>query len=239
MRNRVRVVTGYVPLEVKHMNPAKFQELGWDLHGAVEYAGVEIQTFNDFPYKKCWLAKEDPPMVGANPRATDRFDTDEQHAKNNVVCNQFIEWAWKSYKEYPEVDVIVALTFTVLKQGDFTGRKVAPHHISSFLERMKTYNFIDIPFPGITDNRGMIDPRGNNWRFCGSTHIWPVEWLGMIRHEYKHQVRKFIKEHKRTPLDLAIWPAVEVSSGLPFRWYRAEYDATQFTNFPVVREGPQ
>lgn len=239
MRNRVRVVTGYVPLEVKHMNPGTFHQLGGQLIEACRDANVNTYVFKDFPYEKCWLAKEDPPMVGANPRATDRFDTDEQHAKNNVVCNQFIEWAWKTYKDNKHVDVIVVMTYSVLKQGDFTGRPVQPHHITSFLERVKAYNFTDIPFPGITDNRGVVDPHGHNWRFCGSTHIWPVEWLGMIRHEYKHQVRKFIKEHKRTPLDLAIWPAVEVSSGLPFRWYRAEYDATQFTNFPVVREGPQ
>ena len=127
-------------------------------------------------------------MRGANPRAEDRFDTDEQHAKSNIVCNQFVEWGWKSYKERPDVDIIVFMVYTVLRQGDFTGRHVLPGHIFNFLQSVKLDAFEGIPFPGIT--RGApIDPRGHNWRFCGSTHIWPVKYLKDIRRSYKEHAR--------------------------------------------------
>jgi hypothetical protein len=232
MRNRARVVTGYVPLKVKHMDPLQFYDLGQQLEHAV-YGHAGFQCFEKFPYEKCWLAKENPPMVGANPRAEDRFETDEQHAKNNVVCGQFVEWAQMSLDEDPNVDVIVALTYSVLKQGDFTGKRVQPHHIGEFLERVAAYDFVDIPYPGMSD-RVPVDVCGHNWRFAGSCHIWPVKWLRQINRCYKIKTLQTIRTFGKTPLDLAIWPMVEADSGLPFRQYKAEYDATQFTNFPGV-----
>lgn len=236
--NNVAVITGYVPLDVKHMNESEFHRLGMQLIAACQAAEVPCYVFNHFPYEKCWLAQEKPPMVGANPRAHDRFDTDEQHAKNNVVCNQFIEWAWEVYKDNPKLDVVVMMTYTVTKQGGFTNNQVQPRHITQFLERVKQYKFNDIPVPGISESR-VVNTFGHNWRFCGSTHLWPTRWLKEIRHEYKKQVRSFIKAHNKTPLDLAIWPAVENNTDLPYRWYKAEYDATQFTNFEPPQEGPR
>ena len=229
--NRVRVVTGYVPLTVKHMNPSEYDALGQRLIDTCAWAGVPVRAFKGFPYKDCWLALEDPPMRGANPRATDRFDTEEQHAKSNVVCNQFVEWGWKSYKEDPLVDVIVFMVYTVLRQGAFTGKPVQSDHIRDFFKRVEAYRFDDIPFPGITTGEP-IDPNWHNWRFCGSTHIWPVRWLKEIRKCYKETALRTMKKCEAVPLDLAVWPQVEQSSGLPFRFYQAEYDATQFTNFP-------
>ena len=231
--NKVLVVSGYVPLTVRHMDPDRYKRLGRELISICEDTGFPVCMFDDFPYEKCWLAKENPPMVGANPRAEDRFATDEEHARCNVVCNQFVEWAWKAYKENPKTDVIVVLVSTVMKQGAFTGCPVTAQHIQEFLRKVARYDFKDIPFPGMAE-KGPIDVYGHNWRFCGSTHIWPTKWLKKIRSMYKCQVREFIDIYHRTPLDLAIWPAVEKGSGsgLPFRFYRAENDATQFTNFP-------
>jgi hypothetical protein len=231
--NNVIVATGYVPLKVQHMDQTTFKNLGRSLINTCANAHVPVYSFEDFRYKDCWLAKESPPMVGANPRAPDRFTTDEEHVRSNVVCHQFVEWAWKAYKKCPEADVVVAMTYTVLKQGGFTGKHVRPEHIIEFLNKVKLYKFKDIPFPGITP-RGPVDVAGHNWRFCGSTHIWPTKWLREIRREFKDQTRWFIKRVNKTPLDLQIWPLVEQASDLPFRWYKAEYDATQFTSFPGV-----
>ena len=229
MTNKIRVVTGYVPLTVKHMDPARFAELGNQLRAAC--IGYEFTDFYNYPYDSCWLAQENPPMEAANERAHDRFDTVEQHVRNNVVCNQFVDWASKSYANYQNIDVIVVLVRSVLKQGDFTGKRVQPEHIQDFLAKVEHYNFIDIPFPGITPP-APVTVHGNNWRFCGSTHIWPTKWLPEIERSYKFHCREFIRRHGCVPLDLAIWPAVEGKSGLPFRQYSAEYDWTQFTNFP-------
>lgn len=232
--NKILVVSGYVPLTVHHMGKDKYKELGNDLKTVVEHAGVRMCMFDNFPYEDCWLAKEDPPMIGANPRAQDRFATDAEQARCNVVCNQFIEWAHDAYRDHgDEEDVVVVMVSTVMKQGDFTGKPVYGEHILEFLRKVARYDFNDIPFPGMSD-KGPVNVFGHNWRFCGSTHIWPTKWLRPIRKHYKRSVRKFIKDYGRTPLDLAIWPIVEATSGLPFRQYKAEYDATQFTNFPGV-----
>lgn len=227
--NKICVVTGYVPLNVHHMKPAEFQKHLDDLREAIRgYSSVIVPG----KYEDCWLAKHDPPMVGANPRAEDRFKTDEEHARNNVVCCQFVDWAARAAEDMPQADVIVAMTATILKQGDFTGKRVTPNHIIEFLDRVENYDFLDIPFPGITASRGPVDPAGHCWRFCGSTHIWPVKWLPHIEKVFKTKTLAFIAKHGKTPLDLQIWPEVEKSAGLPYRFYQAEYDATQFTNFP-------
>ena len=103
----------------------------------------------------------------------------------------------------------------------------------AFVEAVQMYPFNDIPFPGITGRDPWL-PHGNNWRFCGSTHVWPVKWLEAIHKSYCYNLRHFVHEYDCVPLDLAIWPLVEHSSGLPFKWYRAEYDNTQLRNFPCA-----
>lgn len=227
--NKIAVVTGYVPLNVQHMNTLEFKDYLQQLEHAVY--PVRMQTYDNYRYAECWLARCNPPMIGANPRAEDRFKTDEDHARNNVVCCQFVDWALQTSR-YIEADVIVAMTATVMKQGDFTGKRVKAEHIQEFLRHVETYDFKDIPFPGITGVRGSVDPVGHNWRFTGAVHIWPVKWLPHIAHVFKIKTLSFIARHGKTPLDLQIWPEVERCSGLPFRFYQAEYDATQFTNFP-------
>lgn len=230
MSNNVKVVSGYVPLEVKHIDPEGYARHRDALVGA---CGGRMRFFDNFPYSECWLAKHNPPMVGANQRATDRFDTDEQHARSNIVCCQFPEWGLLAAQEDPSIDVVVFLTSTVLKQGDFTGKRCHPEHIVQFLEKVEQYDFQDIPFPGITQVTPVND-HGDNWRFCGSCHIWPTKFLNQINSQFKFEALRFIRRVGKTPLDLHIWPAVEQNSKLPYRWYQAEYDYTQFTNFPGV-----
>ena len=235
--NKVLVVSGYVPLQVKHLDTAAYRALGDQLKQACNKACIPYHIFEDYPYEKCWLAQDNPPMVGANARATDRFDTDEQHAKSNVVCNQFVQWAWEAYKKHPKVDVIVWFVYSLLRQGDFTGNRITQAHIIDFLHKVQHYKFKDIPFPGISEDR-TVNVHGDNWRFCGSTHIWPTKWLKQIRKEYQQCARAFVSQVKATPLDLQVWPTVEAYSDLPFRWYKAEYDTTQLTNFPGSHDRP-
>lgn len=229
--NKVRVITGYVPLSVHHMDKRQFRWHLEELRKAIYPSDLEVWEAD---YDTCWLAKHKPPMVGANPRAEDRFKTDEEHARNNVVCCQFVDWAHRTAVAWAAgtPDVVVALTATVMKQGAFTGKPVKAQHIQAFLRKVENYNFSDIPFPGITNHVGPVDPAGHCWRFCGSTHIWPVKWLAHIERIFKAKTLAFIAKHGKTPLDLQIWPEVERCAGLPYRFYQAEYDATQFTNFP-------
>ena len=224
---KVKVVTVYVPLHVKHMTPLLYHELGTKMIQATCGRGKYYAKW----LEDCWLHAEKPPMVPATETPSDRYDTPEHHAESHIVQHSRTQWAMQLWEEEPDLDVIVWLDYGILKQGDFTNKKITPAHITEFLDKLEEWDPKDIPFPGIEEKKPVL-PHGNNWRFCGSTHIWPTKFLKQIDHAYRFELRDFIYKHGKIPLDLAIWPAVEQRSGLPFRWYKAEYDYTQLTNFP-------
>lgn len=225
--SRVGVVSAYVPLNVKHLSPDTYRALGRRLKNA---CGGRDHFFEDFPLEDCWLSWENPPMIPAGETPADRYDTPEDHVRSHIVQHSRTQWAVRAAAENPELETIVWLDYGILKQGDWTRKPVQVDHIRDLLDKLEKYPLDHIPFPGIEEQKP-VNPFGNNWRFCGSTHIWPVKFLPAIDRAYRFELRQFIRQYGKVPLDLAIWPAVEKNSGLPFRWYKAEYDATQLTNF--------
>lgn len=189
-------------------------------------------VFYECPYAQVWTVQELPGFMPANTRAEDRFATAVEHQRSNYVQHMPVQMLARAYEKFPEVDVFVWLGYTLLKQGNFTGKLITEEHVSAFLDKLAVYPFDDIPFPGITPERRPVDPYGDNWRFCGSTIIAPRRFLPGIVRSYKFETREFVRRHRCVPLDLAIWPTVEARSGLPWRFYPAEYDATQLTNLP-------
>src|SRR5208282_5367642 len=156
----------------------------------IDACNGKIVVFDDFPYKQCWLAKEDPPLACPLDKAHwyHKFKTDAEYARWAVVCNQLVEWTYLAMKDDPSVDIWISFTYTIFKQGAFTGKPVAANHIQDFMKRLKTYDRNDIPFPGMARIKP-VDPNGYNWRFAGATHIWPTKYLPAIREAYKHQAR--------------------------------------------------
>lgn len=227
---RAKVVTAFVPLKVKHLSADTYHEYGTQLAAA---CGDRFRFFDNFPLEDCWLSKEHPPLIPASETPADRYETREDHARSNIVQHSRTQWALAALAEDPGVDVMVWLDLAIMKQGVWRNNKIVHEHVVKFLEAVEKLPSGIIPFPGI-EERKPVDPIGNNWRFCGSTHIWPVEFLPQIDRSYKFYTREFIRKNNTTPLDLAIWPTVEERSGLPFRWYKAEYDATQLTNLRSV-----
>jgi len=225
--NTVKVVTAYVDLGLTKRPSEQFHVLGRRLVACCP----NIRVFDNFPFEDCWTVKDGlakyPP---ANPRAEDRFATTEEHLRSNLIQHCPVQWVHRAAAEDPEPDVFVWIGYSVLKQGDFTGKPVREADIQGFLEQVKSYDFKDIPFPGITA-KGPANPFGDNWRFCGSVVIFPRLYLHQMVRMYQDRLHKFVAKYKAIPLDLAIWPDVE--RFLPFRFYQAEYDRTQFTNFPV------
>lgn len=225
-----KVVTAYVDLGLTKRPSADFHAMGALLTAACP----RIRVFRDFPFHNCWTVPEFwstmyPP---ANARAPDRFVNAEEHVRSNLIQHCPVQWVQMAAAEDPVPDVFVWMGYSIFKQGAFTGKPIAAEHVASFLEKVEKYPFGDIPFPGITPGQTMPNPFGDNWRFCGSTVIFPRFWLNQMVASYQAGLRAFVRWHQAIPLDLAIWPAVEMAGGLPFRFYQAEYDYTQLTNFP-------
>ena len=225
--NKVKVVTAFVPLPVRHLDSEQYHSLAARMIRAV---GAEnIKVFDNFPFEDCWLAdRVDLPPAAAVP--ADRYDTPRANVMSNIVQHQRTTWAIMASKEEPDVDVWVWLDFGVLKQGDWTGRPVTEQNIRDFLERLRNAKIENIPFPAIW-GKGPIADHDVNWRFVGSTHIWPTKYLEEIDYFYKEEAKRFIDRIGAIPNDLPIWAHVEASGFLPFVSYSANHDNTQFVNF--------
>jgi hypothetical protein len=228
---KIGVVTAFVPLNVKHLTAMQYHELGARLQGAVLESGAEYCKFLTDKLEDCWLAKENPPMVPANPVPGDRYAGPVENVQSNIVQHNRTEWALRAAATYPDVDVWVWLDYGILKQGAWRNNPVTEESVVRFLQRLGALKELSyIPFPGITAPQPVY-PTGNVWRFCGSVHIWPKPFLPDIDRAYKATLRKWIVDNNTTPLDLPIWALVEQNSALPFRFYQAEYDASQLTGF--------
>lgn len=228
---KVKVVSAYVqfPMQPLHLSRDQYKDLGDQL---VDACGENnITLFYDYPFEKCWAygAHNLPP---AQRVPGDRYATPAHNVVSNIVQHQRTTWAMEAAINEPDVDVWVWLDYGILKQGGWTGKPVTPEHIRSFLRRVATYGrYEDIPFPGIWD-KGPVSDTGDNWRFCGSTHIWPREHLHKIHTAYRQEAVSFFQRTGTVPNDLPIWAAVESWADIPYRWYSANHDATQLTNFP-------
>lgn len=226
---KVKAVTAYVDLGLTQRPSLDFHVLGQRL---IRACGGRVTVFNEFPFESCWAARAFPGLPAANPRALDRFVTDKEHVRSNLIQHSPVQWVAKAYARDPfDTDVFVWMGYSLLKQGAFTGKPITEDHVSNFLDACEKYPFNDIPFPGILP-RAPVNPHGDNWRFCGSTVIFPRRYLDRIVKSYFAKMRQFVHTYDAIPLDLAIWPEVERDSGLPWRFYKGEYDATQLTNFP-------
>lgn len=231
--NNVTVVSAYVPLNVKHMSKDRYMEFGRLMFEATHAAGAEHVFFKEYPLTQCWSFDLCAGRRPATDTPSDRYETPDDHVRSHIVQHTRTQWAQEAVMCKPETDVVVWLDLGLLKQGEHTGKLLNWDDVKWFVEAVQMYTFADIPFPGITGRDPWL-PHGNNWRFCGSTHIWPTKWLPQIDRSYRTNLRSFVHEYDCVPLDLAIWPMVERSSGLPFKWYQAEYDNTQLRNFPCA-----
>jgi hypothetical protein len=231
---RVKVVTGFVPLKIKHLTHEQYDVYYDKLLDGLDRHELPALMFESFAH--LWCQQKHPDWLKlplAAPRPTDRYETDEANMCSHFVQHNRTTWAMKAMHRHPTVDVWVWLDYGIMKQGAWCGRPLKPIHVHDFMcELQATPKWETIPFPGISGLDLPVSVHGNNWRFCGSTHVWPRRYLPEIDEAYKQELEWFVKEHNCVPLDLAIWPLVEKRHPeLPFRWYKAEYDYTQLTEF--------
>jgi len=230
---KVGVVTGFIPIPVHHLSANQYHELALTLAGAVLSSGATFRAFvNEEPLASCWAYELCNGLPPANPVPADRYASPEINVMSHIIQHQRTTWALRAAKREPDVAVWVWFDYGLMKQGDWTGKPIRAENVQRFLRKLADMKALDhIPFPGITDKQ-TVYPTGNVWRFCGSTHIWPKQYLPEIHDEYKARLIAWVHQLKTVPLDLPIWALVEQNLKLPFRWYPAEYDATQLDNLP-------
>src|SRR5262245_23171191 len=128
---KVKVVTAYVDLSLTKRPSAEFHALGSRLKAAVE-PHCAFRVFEHFPYEHCW-AHPFHALPAANLRAEDRFPTDAEHVRSNLIQHSPLQWLKLAMDEDPTPDVFVWLGYTIMKQGAFTGKPVTETAIGDFL----------------------------------------------------------------------------------------------------------
>lgn len=224
---------------MRHFNAEQYHAYAEQMREAV---GAKNFCIYKEPLETLWLYRwlEHPGWLDlppATPASPDRYPTPSHFVRSNIVQHNRTAWLKLAAHFHPDTDVFVWLDYGLLKQGDFTGKRIEPKHIAAFHEKVERYyeaGHTDIPFPGI-EPQGPVNIAGNCWRFCGSTHIIPRWHLNAIDVAYRQTCCNFIASTRTVPLDLPIWALVEMKHReLPYRWYKAEYDYTQLENFPCA-----
>jgi hypothetical protein len=237
MSIRARVISAFVPLDgMRHVDPRVYEKNAYDMVQDVPYHFFNVgeRLVDMWLYR--WLqAAEWLTLPPATPAAPDRYPTPQHFVNSNIVQHNRTWWLLHAAAAYPDDDIFIWLDYGLLKQGDFTGKRIQAKHIAPFVEKVERYynaGHRDIPFPGIEPS-GVVNAHGNCWRFCGSTHIVPRWHLDVIDKAYRRTCCEFIAATRTVPLDLPIWALVEqFHPELPYRQYKAEYDYTQLSNFP-------
>lgn len=230
MATSVKVITAYCDLGLTKRPSADFHVLGRRL---LDQLGVDGHKY-EYSKNDAWTWDAYKNYPAANARAYDRFDDDLEHARSNLIQHTPVQWLEEAALDFPQTDVFVWMGYSILKQGDHTGKRILPYHVADFVYKLRNWAPTALPFPGMDPFHNPIEPFGDNWRFCGSMLVVPRQFVFRVGNSYRANFKSFVQQHKAIPLDLAIWPMVEFSSGLPWKQYPAEYDYTQLTNFPFT-----
>jgi hypothetical protein len=237
MSIKARVVSAFVPLAgMRHVDPKVYEKNAYDMVADVPYVFFNLdEEIHDMWLWKWLNMAEWGTLPPATPAAPDRYPTPQHFVNSNIVQHNRTRWLLHAAAMYPDDNIFIWLDYGLLKQGDFTGKRIEAKHIAPFVEKVERYynaGHLDIPFPGI-EGPGVVNVTGNCWRFCGSTHVVPRWHLDAIDAAYRQTCCEFIAATQTVPLDLPIWALVEqFHPELPYRWYKAEYDYTQLSNFP-------
>ena len=237
---RARVISAFVPLAgMRHVDPEVYHTNAKAMVQDVPYHFFNIgEELRDMWLWKWLDMAEWGTLPPATPASPDRYPTPQHFVNSNIVQHNRTRWLLHAAAAYPDDNIFIWLDYGLLKQGDFTGKRIQAKHIAPFVEKVERYYAAgnrDIPFPGIEPS-GVVNARGNCWRFCGSTHIVPRWHLDAIDMAYRNTCCDFIAATQTIPLDLPIWALVEqFHPELPYRQYTAEYDYSQLSNFPLPR----
>jgi hypothetical protein len=222
-------VTGFVdrPFAAKHLSQTDCRALGDGLKLAL---GDRLHAFDHgVTLADCWaysLLLNNPDLLPscANPPA-DRFATLADMVRSNIVLLQRYLWMAAAAEARPDVDVLAWVEYTVLKQ-----RRVTPDVLAAFSESLERTPCSAVTLPGCW-TKGPINDSEAHWRFVGSCWVCPASLARAVYRAVRDVVTLRTEMTGRLSWDMNSMAYVELLDVMPIRWYRANHDETQFTNY--------
>jgi hypothetical protein len=225
----VMAVTGFVDnaFPAKHLANEQCRALGDRLKACIP---GNIHAFDqNWKLQSCWahslmLEHSELQPSCANPPA-DRFLCPQDMVKSNIVLLQRYEWMQIAMEIYPQVDIFAWIEYTVLKQKGVT-EKV----IQDFIGGLKASRYDAISLPGCW-HRSAINDSEAHWRFCGSCWVCPRKYVDKVFTAVNIVASLRTRMTGKLSWDMNTMAYVELLDILPIRWYPANHDQTQFTNY--------
>lgn len=219
---KVKLVTGYCPIPNHPRTAKEYGALGDNFRRITK---VPIKAFYTQP-NTLWLNRlvwEAPfkavACAGDNPEK----NTLDYHAVNH----QKSQWLLQAMLEDPGQDSYVWVDYGICHLPGVT-----PELIEDFALSLKKGDFA---VPGCWDKPFSMDDIVDDypsWRFCGSMIVVPSDYVLAFDAAVKMAATRHIQRTHRVPWEVNTWARAENRyQNLPIRWYKADHDATLFTNY--------
>ena len=226
---KVMAVTGFVPnaFPAKHLTKTQCRVLGEKLTQALD--GQIVAYDEGWKLRDCWantLRNLFPPTIPATREPpSDRFAAPQDMVASNVVLLQRYEWMRIAADEYPDVDAFAWIEYTIFKQKGITAEV-----LQDFMAKVAASGYDAISLPGCWP-KTPIDDSIAHWRFVGSAWVCPKKYVAPLADAIREVVTLRTHMTYKLSMDMNSMAYVELLDILPIRWYAANHDETQFTNF--------
>lgn len=215
---KIKIITGYVPIPNHPRNAQEYGKLG-DKLAAIR--SVPLRAFYG-TVPDCWLFKALKAMDKTNFTHSEGDNPKKNSLAYHIVQHQKIHWMMQEAQRDHDTD-----TFIWMDYGIFHQPGVDIVEIEKFLQRVKKD---DLAIPGCWDIRPVTDA-SPCWRFCGSLAVVPRQWVLPFSNLIKLSLFTHLKFTQNIPWEVNTWARVEQGNSLPIRWYKADHNETQFTNY--------
>ena len=213
---KLKVVTGYIPIQDHPRSAAEYGALGEQLaalkapiqpfYGNVTSTWMFTMVQN-LPFGPTWSVADNP-----------QKNTLAYHC----VQHQKFQWLFDAAKMDPVPDTFIWLDYGICHvPGVNTGV------INDFLADVRREDFA---IPGC-HSRADIRDDVPCWRFCGGLFVVPREYIGPLKNFVQAMSLLHCSATKNITWEVNTLARVEQTDKLPIRWYQADHNQTMFTNY--------
>lgn len=209
----VHLVSGYVPLDVKHRSQDEYHRLGANLAELPVSSSIYLNTIED-----CWMYHA---VKGKNYIARDANDTGKNTMGYHIVQHQKTTWMLRAALENPGDDVFVWMDYGIFHMPGFTQIRVM-----DFLGDCAGEKAISIPGAWPKGQDG-----GPCWRFNGSILVCHRDYLHDLDRLIRDEAMDYAEKTGTVIWEVNTWAAVEQWGHPPIRWYGATHDSTMLSSY--------
>lgn len=220
---RARLVTAYVPIAGHPRSPQQYGELGEKLGGCPVRKKCFYQRVED-----TWLAQH-LRLLPTYPTWSEGDNPSKNSLAYHCVQHEKIKWLKQAAIEYPDDNIMVWVDYGIFHQPGVNNEAI--------VRFMQAVDDRAIYAPGCWGPSNNVDQNNPCWRFCGSVLAVPTRLIDRLDHEVCDAARSHIAVTQNIEWEVNTWARAEATSTLPWCWYKADHDVTQFTNAPTMRRG--